>query len=233
MKYIELQEAFELEINELDSSLTKPKTSDMEYWLNSAVDKFIKTRAFGNNPKTTSFEQTQKRIDDLRTLVVQSTLTAVPHGTTYTVTLPNDYMFSVGETAYIVSYDNCWPVDDAGNAEIKRTDVLESTVETLDRQLSNAFSEHQLRHNAARPLRIIRGNQIELYTDGKYLISKYDLTYIRKPERINLTRLPFEEYEDLPESTHRELVKLAAHMYMENKVNPRYQSYANEIVGME
>lgn len=31
MKYIELQAAFELEIDQLDDNLTKPTTSDIEY----------------------------------------------------------------------------------------------------------------------------------------------------------------------------------------------------------
>ena len=43
MKYIELQEAFELEINQLDNNITKPTTSDIEYWLMAGLDKFIKT----------------------------------------------------------------------------------------------------------------------------------------------------------------------------------------------
>ena len=69
MKYIELQTAFELEIDQLDDNLTKPTTSDIEYWLMAGLDKFIKTRYSGINFKQTGFEQDQKRIDDLRTLV--------------------------------------------------------------------------------------------------------------------------------------------------------------------
>ena len=44
MKYIDLQTAFELEIDKLDDNLTKPTTSDIEYWLMAGLDKFIKTR---------------------------------------------------------------------------------------------------------------------------------------------------------------------------------------------
>ena len=43
MKYIDLQTAFELEIDQLDNNLTKPTTSDIEYWLMAGLDKFIKT----------------------------------------------------------------------------------------------------------------------------------------------------------------------------------------------
>ena len=69
MRYIDLQVAFELEINKLDDGLNKPKSDDIEYWLNVGLDKFVKTRYSGVNTKGESFEQSQKRIDDLRTLV--------------------------------------------------------------------------------------------------------------------------------------------------------------------
>ena len=82
MRYIDLQEAFELEIAQLDSNLTKPTTSDIEYWLMAGLDKFIKTRYSGINYKRTAFEQDQKRIDDLRTLVTNKTyqFTTFPEG---------------------------------------------------------------------------------------------------------------------------------------------------------
>lgn len=69
MKYIELQEAFEREINMLDNDLEKPMSTDTEYWLNQGLEKFYKTRYTGLNFKRTGFEQDQKRIDDLRTLI--------------------------------------------------------------------------------------------------------------------------------------------------------------------
>ena len=99
MKYIELQTAFELEIDQLDNNLTKPTTSDIEYWLMAGLDKFIKTRYSGINFKQTGFEQDQKRIDDLRTLVTRKSYQFNTYPEEYTVTLPDDYMFTVGETA--------------------------------------------------------------------------------------------------------------------------------------
>lgn len=232
MKYIELQEAFELEINELDSNLTKPVTSDIEYWLNTAIDKFVKTRAFGNNFRRESFEQTQKRIDDLRTLVTTKVYNFTLHPDIYITALPGDYMFTVGETAYISSDNKCWPKEN-GTAKIKRADILEATVETIDRKLSNTFSEHRLHNNTARPLRLYKGNYVYLFTDGQYYVNEYELTYLRQPQKINLTRLPFSEYTDLPAATHQEIVKLAAQLFIENKGNPRYETYSNEVNSME
>ena len=69
MKNVALQEAFEIEINKLDDNLTKPTSSITEYFLNAGLDKFWKTRYSAMNYKREGFEQTEKRIDDLRTLV--------------------------------------------------------------------------------------------------------------------------------------------------------------------
>jgi len=232
MRFIDLQEAFELEISMLDDNMSKPVTSDIEYWLNAAVDKFIKTRAFGNNFRRESFEQTQKRTDDLRTLVVTTTYPFELHSGEYEAELPSDYMYTVGEAAYISSDDDCWPKV-GGVPQKKRTDILEATVETIDRQRQSVFSEYQLHNNTARPLRLYKGNSIYLYTDGKYYIDVYELTYLKQPVEIDLTRLPFNEYSEFPAATHQEIVKLAAQLYIENKSNPRYTTYSSEVNAME
>lgn len=233
MRYIDLQEAFELEIAQLDSNLTKPTTSDIEYWLTAGLIKFIKTRYSGINFKQTGFEQDQKRIDDLRSLVTRKSYQFTTYPEEYTVTLPEDYMTTLGETAVIFSYDHCWPVGPSGQPRTKNTDVLEATVENIDRQRQNTLSEHRLHGRSARPLRLYEGNTIHLYTDGNYYIRNYILTYLRIPNKISLTDAPFEEYKDMPASTHDEIVKLAVELYLENEANPRYQSYINEVNSME
>ncbi|MFR1619616.1 hypothetical protein [Megamonas funiformis] len=142
-------------------------------------------------------------------------------------------MFTVGETAVIFSYDHCWPVGPSGQPRTKNTDVLEATVENIDRQRQNTLSEYRLHGRSARPLRLYEGNEIHLYTDGNYNIRNYILTYLRTPKRISLTDAPFDEYTDMPAATHNEIVKLAVELYLENKANPRYQSYMNEVSTME
>jgi hypothetical protein len=56
MKYVALQEAFEIEINKLDDNLTKPTSSITEYFLNAGLDKFWKTRYSAMNYKREGFE---------------------------------------------------------------------------------------------------------------------------------------------------------------------------------
>lgn len=233
MRFIDLQEAFELEIDKLDNNLEKPTTSDIEYWLMAGLDKFIKTRYSGINFKRKGFEQDQKRIDDLRTLISNKVYQFTVYPEEYTVVLPDDYMLTLGETAVIFSYNPCWPVGPSGQPRTKNTDVLEATIENIDQQRQNSLSEYRFHGNNARPLRLFMGNEIHLYTDGNYNIKNYILTYLRNPKRISLTESPFSEYTDMPAATHLEIVKLAAELYLENKANPRYQSYVNEVSTME
>lgn len=235
MKNIELLESFELELNKLDDNFTKPTTNTTEYFLNAGLDKFWKTRYSQNNPKAKGFEQIQKRIDDLRTLVAEVTL--VPDTTSkdlYTVTIPEDYVILLGDTAGISPADGytdpCWELDSDGNYVIHYSDVLEGSIETIDRIKENSLSEYHLRYTKAKPIRLLSGNEIKLYTDGKYKVSKYILHYLRKPHYIDIHTEPFKEYTDMPEHTHLEIVKLAAQLYIENQANPRYNSYTQEVV---
>ena len=237
MKFIELQEAFEIELNVLDDGLNKPKSMDTEWWLNRGLEKFWKTRYSGMNAKQIGFEQNQKRIDDLRTLVKTQELTpVVENETEFSVNLPNDYVILLGDSAGILPNTDiakqCWDKD-GDKYVVKYSDTLEATIETIDRQLSNSLSEHLLKYSSARPLKLIKGNKILLYTDGQYVIDKYKLTYLKRPEKINIHTNPFGEYEDMPEHTHSEIVKIAAQMYIENQSNQRLNTHDSEVQEME
>ena len=189
---------------------------DTEWWLNRGLEKFFKTRYSGVNYKGLGFEQNQKRIDDLRTLVKQESIVAKKESSElYTVQLPSDYIFHLGDTAGIQPADGyndkCWPLDSKGNS----------------------LSEHKLKYCTARPLRLIQGDKVLLYTDGKYKVSEYKLTYLRKPQQIDIHSNPFAEYTDMPEHTHSEIVKLAAQMYIENQSNQRLNTHNAEVDTME
>jgi len=71
----ELHQFFNLEFDKT-SGLELPAflPAEKDDWINNSIKKFTKTRYSGINPKREAFEQTQKRIDDLRTLVVEETL---------------------------------------------------------------------------------------------------------------------------------------------------------------
>lgn len=211
---------------------------DTEWWLNRGLEKFWKTRYSGMNYKNTGFEQDQKRIDDLRTLIKNTDLNVNQNSdSVYSVVLPNDYIILLGDTVGITPIDNitnkCWPKDEYGDYVVKYNDTLESSIETIDRQLNNSLSEHVLKYCQARPLKLIQGNEIKLYTDGCYKVSNYKITYLRRPNKIDIHSNPYKEYNDMPEHTHSEIVKIAAQMYIENKNNQRLNTHNAEVQEME
>lgn len=86
---------------------------EIDFELNTAMDRFIKQRySTLSNRYQRGFEQSQKRIDDLRHLVVESQLDAYYKGETIgfeeffidRVKLPTDYLFLVSVLAHI-KYD--------------------------------------------------------------------------------------------------------------------------------
>lgn len=208
-------------------------------FINEAIDKFYKTRYSGINSKSEGFEQSQKRIDDLRSLVKTKKYTDTITNTDnqYEVELPRDYVMLLGDTAGIQPIDDyndpCWGYSEDGDYIIKRNDTIEATIETIDRQLGNSLSEHRLKYCTARPLRLIQGNKIYLYTDGKYKVSEYTITYLSKPVLLDSKNITNTEYTSLPEHTHMEIVKMAVQLYLATKPMEHYSAYSAEVNYME
>ena len=77
-------------------------------FINEAIDKFYKTRYSGINSKSEGFEQSQKRIDDLRSLVKTEKYTSTITNTDnrYEIELPSDYVMLLGDTAGIQPLDD-------------------------------------------------------------------------------------------------------------------------------
>ena len=230
-----------IQLNDPETTIKNKLTSDALFaFINEAIDQFWKTRYSGLNTKQQGFEQSQKRIDDLRTLIRTKKYESdeiETVGSTYKVILPEDYTILLGDTAGIQPADGmvnkCWQKDEDGNYIIKRGDTIESTIETVDKQLQNSLSEHRLKYAFARPLKLIQGNEIILYTDGKYKISEYDISYLTRPSKINSSDDLTAEYKDLPAHTHLEIVKLALRLYSATKPTQNYNLLAQETQVME
>lgn len=86
---------------------------EYDYWLNSAIINEVKSKFSGSGVSREAFEQNQKRIDDLRTLVVQSSISTTNDSNksdkpnVYKASLPSSsYWFTVGEEVDIVYKDS-------------------------------------------------------------------------------------------------------------------------------
>jgi hypothetical protein len=260
----DMQIEFERRLQTFDKTelgVNKLTSDTILAFINEATDKFVKTRYSGLNTKYQGFEQSQKRIDDLRTLVVAQEYLTVATGNvdtfdtnvhdlnvgdetletrrarTYMVVVPDDYLLLLGDTAYIGSYpadsNDCWEKDANDKDVLKATDTLESTIETIDRQIADPLSEFHMKYCQARPLKLIRGNKIYLYTDDDYQIGGYRMTYLKQPHKWVNQDILDQKPCDLPDHTCIEIVKIAVELYMVTKPVGQYNSYTGEVQTME
>lgn len=237
MIYKELHSAFELEATSNFMNIDdKPMSKEIEYWLNVGLLEYIKYLYSGFNIRTKAFEQDQKRIDDLRTLVskVKLYVDMIDKEEYKTEDLPDDYMFLLGDRVGLLPIDgealDCWETDNEGMYVVLYTDPIQATVDNVDQKRSNKLSDHLYRKGKAKPLRLQRETYLEYITDGNYMVDNTNITYLRKPLKIDIHTNPKDEYVDMPKHTHSEIVKFAVRAYLENKANPRYKSYINEPV---
>lgn len=234
MRYIDILTAFEMEINKIDDTLNKPLVNDSLYWLNQAVLKFCKIRFSGSEPSVTSYEQTEKRTVDLLNLYTGKSFDSnemeiedtQPDFNSYNINyytedIASNVMFTLNEDVIIT--DN-----DGENATI--TSVFECTSDNFMYRVNNCLTDFHYRHHKARPLRIKKPNGCILLTDKKYKILSYTIGYLRYPKKITMEN-PLDEYEDFPDVIMPEIIKMAAQMYIENKIpeQQRYQTIVNEV----
>lgn len=229
MKYIDILEAFETEIGVINQ-VEKPLTSDSLFWLNQAVDKFVKLRFNTDQVHKTSYEQNEKRRNDLINLYKTTKYTqfVIDDNNTkydkYTVeNYPDDFLFSLNEDAIITNNKGENPYS---------TSIFECTSDSFMYRVTNSLTDFHYKYGEARPLRVCTDKGCYLLTDKNYKIKEYVLGYLRTPNKITLSN-PFEEYTDFDNITIPEIIKIAAQMYLENTGNPRYKSITQEVMTQE
>ena len=231
MTYIKILEGFEIEIDKLDDAIEKPSTDDSLYWLNQAVGKFTKLRFNGDFIHRTSYEQNEKRRQDLINLFCTKKYnyskikrqTSQPSYDRYLIQYPEDFMFALNEDVVIA--------DTSGEHKMD-TCVFECTQDSFMYRVTNSLTDFHYRYHRARPLRIRRSDGCELLTDKNYRIDEYTLGYLRKPKEITLEK-PFDEYTDFEDIIMPEIIKMAAQMYLENKRDERSKTITAEVSTQE
>ena len=229
MKYIDILEAFETEIGVVNQ-VEKPLTSDSLFWLNQAVDKFVKLRFNTDQVHKTSYEQNEKRRNDLINLYKTTKYTQFniddnnPKYDKYTVeNYPDDFLFALNEDVIITNNKGGNPYS---------TSIFECTSDSFMYRVTNSLTDFHYKYGEARPLRVCTDKGCYLLTDKNYKIKEYVLGYLRTPNKITLSN-PFEEYTDFDNITIPEIIKIAAQMYLENTGNPRYKSITQEVMTQE
>lgn len=229
MKNIEIIANFEREINKIDDAVNKPATEDSLFWMNQGIAKFTKLRFNGDFTHKTSFEQNEKRREDLISLFKTKEYTTFTVDNThtnytgYTLSYPSDFLYALDEDVVIDSTEGGHELD---------TCVFECTRDSFMYRVNNSLTDFHYKYHRARPLRIREDGGCTLLTDTNYTIKKYTLGYLKKPTELTL-EYPQEEYTDFSDHIMYEIIKMAAQMYIENQGDQRYRTLTNEVLTQE
>lgn len=209
-------------------------SEEIDLLLNQAQDRFVKQRYGKNNLKKTSFEEEQKRVEDLKALVRQAI--AVPYASSssniannsQSIVLTTDEMFVIQEKAHITC-DSCngtivrntniqgFPTVQATESGIE-VEVRPITHLEYDKIKNDPFKGPdytkvlRLMFNSVEGISSTYLNRIELIPAEGCSIIRYIYRYIKRPDRISLVGNTTCE---LAEYTHQEIVDEAVKIALE------------------
>lgn len=211
---------FDIEVDksmDFENPYILPEQKD--YWFNKAQDEFVADIIQPKDPRKKGFEETQERIDDIRTIVKESAvLTPVKDGSKFKTTLPTDYLSRVRHTC-----------------KTKKNDITLNVGGELVKQmyLNNMLADPFWTPIPKVPVYYYIGNQIVYETLDNFDVIGTQITYVKKPSKIQYGSAYMEPIADieceLPEPSQRKILAMAVAMALENIESPRYQTNLNEL----
>ena len=234
----EMHYEFKLKLNKIDSQdYSNFLVPEIDWYLNEAQELFVKYR-YGSksNQKLEGFEVTQKRIDDLRNLVVKDRILPAISSSSdpamFEVHLPSDYMFSVRVYA-----------NGAKESCEGRLSCIQTQHDDLTDTLKNPFYAPSFEW---REVPIVFGtsgsttadlDKLFVYSDGSFAMTSMVMDYLRHPLRIafplgfaagqyvlpNSVVINTNQNCELARHTHREIVDIAVKLASGDMEHPAFQ----------
>ncbi len=216
MTIAELHQEFKFRLDKVDG-LNYPgfEREEIDLILNNAQDRLVKQRYGFNNNKRQSFEETEKRTEDLKNITVNIILTPLAYSvdnidtSARFVDLPTNHWFTIQERAGITC-DYC------GTPQTQRVEVIPITHAEISKVLKDPFTKP----NNEKVLRLTIAGKVELVSSCT--IVDYQLRYLRQPITMSLSGNVTCE---LSEHIHNELVDMAVSIALENIEGKRLQTF--------
>lgn len=239
MSITEFHNSFKFRMDKMDGlNLPNFLPEEIDLLLNQAQDALVKQKYGKNNITGDSFEQTQKRIDDLQELVrtvreQPSTFNDSVENVTYNAVnfeLPEDYWLLIWDKA-IINCTNCnttvtIPTAEYGQVTLDRStnvtgievEVRTVTHERFQKAIKDAFAgpDH------TKVLRLEYKGRIEIVPSTDCTILWYIFRYIKKPARMTLSGNITCELSDF---MHEEVLNEAVSIALEGIESKRIQTF--------
>jgi hypothetical protein len=238
----EMHYEVKLKLNKIDSqnyeNLIVP---EIDWYLNEAQDLFIKQRYGISNSKRKGFEASQKRIDDLREIVVKGIIipfiTSSADLNSFQACLPEDYMFYI-RSRIDLNKEKCGDKEAVSAVQIQHDDLNEVLNDPFYspsfewEEVPIVFMQGSIGENPCRDGTVIG------YSDGTFILTNLRLDYLRHPLRISwgdgfditnsytypngVTAVGLQNCE-LAEHTHHEIVDIAVMIASGDLDHPNFQ----------
>jgi hypothetical protein len=215
-----MHEAVKLGLDK-SSSLELPafEPEEIDYWLNEAQLQLVKQKAFGNNFRGEGFEDSVKRIEDLTTLVVESseiTLFSHPFYPNVRYTL----------TSSVNNADAVYLFFISATAKYEETGTIINTLPVKQEEIINLIETDFNIPYIKNPFVYFYENKMGVIYDPYKPIDSVYIKYIKQPKK--LVRTSPAGYEtnvcELPEQVHPEIVALTVNILLENIESERQQN---------
>lgn len=227
---------FKLNKDRIDSLAKQDfNSAEIDWLINEATNVFVKQRFNGlSNNKRAGFENTQKRIDDLSTLVVK-----YPNQPALTPTLLDGvYEIDLADLAYTYLFYISGSVDITKDGCTNSTYLKFVQHDDYKVSLRDPFNSPSLEFIPFNFGRSSTGLNSSIYIyPGDYTLDNVKIEYLRHPNKASLGNYTYIDgitYPvtdiDLPEHTHSEVIDIACQIAAMNIESPEYIQLKNSKV---
>jgi len=216
MTILEAHREFKFRCDKLDA-LNYPNflPEEIDLILNNAQQRIVKQRYGLNNNKRQSFEETEKRTEDLKNITVNAILTPLAYAsdnidiTARFLTLPTNHWFTVQERCNITCTI-------CGTPTTNLVEVIPISHSEFSKVIKDPFKQP----TDTKVLRLMEAGRVELLSSCT--IVDYRMRYIKQPNTVNITTgVTFE----LSEHMHSEIIDQAVSIALEGIEGKRTQSF--------
>ena len=208
--------AFKIKLDKLDTESLPEITPEVAvFWLNDSFERIIKHRYGGNNPGRKSFEETQKRTDDLREVIKYSKIENPVTGffeNSVDFVLPSDYWFAIIEEVDVKGAD-C--IDATKTKRVGVIAIQHNNINTAVKK--DPFWKPE----GEDVLRTMQGRNTTIHHESLITVPVYYLGYVSNDFKIELTDLQSEL--KVADHLHAEIVDQAVSSVLNAVESGRYQ----------
>jgi hypothetical protein len=218
---------FRVKFNKVNSNKNKSfLPEEIDLFLNDQADRFVEIKtAPAGNYKNEGFEETQKRLDDVRTIIKEGTTNA-SDATGRTLLTLNTFTYG----KYIVLPTNYLKlVSDWSDTSTDCSNhfLTPNRLFSNNRQVQLALKDVFHTTHPKSPISQLIDNQLRVYEQG-FTVANIHISYIYKYPKISATQDCV-----LPTHTHREIVDMAVAKVNSVMNTDNYEKYINEITKNE